>query len=111
MTNVIMERYITATRDMDDIEAAITRELGGENGRCAFLRSQSYLKLRMAALYRDARDRTPCVVYHEGLKVSLDWTDAGKQVTLRSLDCQEYHEEPDPYTVSRDRKTQLLAAL
>lgn len=108
MSNVIMERYITATRDMDDIEAAITRELGGENGRCAFLRSQSYLRLRMAALYRDDRDRTPCTVYHEGLKVSLGWTAGRKQVTLQHFCCQEYHqEEPD----AAHRKSQLLSAL
>ena len=107
MTNVIMERYITATRDMDDIEAAITRELGGENGRCAFLRSQSYLRLRMTALYRDDRVRTPCTVYHEGLKVSLVWTENGKQVTLQHVHCPEYQDELD----FPPRKSQLLSAL
>lgn len=110
MTNVIMERYITATRDMDEIEAAITLELGGENGRCSFLRSQSYLRLRMAALYRDDRDRTPCTVYHEGLKVSLGWTENGKRVTLQHFSCPEYQDELDS-NASRERKTQLLAAL
>lgn len=108
MSNVIMERYITATRDMDDIEAAITRELGGENGRCAFLRSQNYLRLRMAALYRDERDRTPCTVYHEGLKVSLGWTANGKQVTLQHFNCPEYQDELD---AAQQRKSQLLSAL
>ena len=110
MSNVIMVRYITATRDMDDIEAAITRELGGEKGRCAFLRSQSYLRLRMAALYRDEMNRTPCTVYHEGLKVSLDWTANGKQVTLQHFNYPEYQDELDALA-SRERKTQLLSAL
>jgi hypothetical protein len=90
-TAVIMERYITSTRDMDDIEAAITSELKGENHRCAFLRSQSYLLLRMAALYKS--DHTPYTIYHDGVSVSLDWTSSGKRVTLRSVDLRAYADE------------------
>ena len=76
---------------MDDIEAAITSELKGENHRCAFLRSQTYMLLRMAALYKV--DRTPHTIYHDGVSVSLDWTDSGKRVTLRSVDLRAYAEE------------------
>ena len=86
-----MERYITSTRDMDDIEAAITTELKGENHRCAFLRSQTYMLLRMAALYKV--DRTPHTIYHDGVSVSLDWTSSGKRVTLRSVDLRAYADE------------------
>jgi hypothetical protein len=90
-TTVIMERYITSTRDMDDIEAAITTELKGENHRCAFLRSQSYLMLRLAALYKN--DHIPCTIYHDGVSVSLDWTTSGKRVILRSVDLRAYSDE------------------
>lgn len=76
---------------MDDIEAAITSELKGENHRCAFLRSQSYLLLRMAALYKS--DHTPYTIYHDGVSVSLDWTPSGKRVTLRSVDLRAYADE------------------
>ena len=93
MTNVIIQRYITTTRDMDAIEAAITTELGGENHRCSFLRSQSYLMLRLAALYKEKQP--PCAAYFAGLKVALDWTNAGKRVTLQRIDCQEYYDEQD----------------
>ena len=91
MNNTIMQRYITSTRDMDDIEAAIIAELGGENNRCAFLRSQSYLRLRIAALYKT--EQTSYTAYFAGLKVVLGWTDGGKRVTLQRMDCLEYHDE------------------
>ena len=91
MNNTIIQRYITSTRDMDDIEGAITAELGGENHRCSFLRSQSYLRLRIAALYKP--DQAPCAAYFAGLKVALDWTDGGKRVTLQRMDCLEYQDD------------------
>jgi hypothetical protein len=115
-----MERYITSTRDMDDIEAAITSELKGENHRCAFLRSQTYMLLRMAALYKV--DRTPHTIYHDGVSVSLDWTDSGKRVTIRSVDLRAYAEEEQEHPRSPSsclddsptwerRKAQRLSAL
>ena len=91
---VLAERYITSTRDMDDIEAAITAELQGENHRCAFLRSQAYLLLRMAALYK--AQRTPYTVYHENICVCLDWTPTGKRVTVRSVDRRAYNDGTQP---------------
>ncbi len=76
-----MKQYITFTRDMDDIEAAITAELKGKNNSCAFLHSQGYLLLSMAAQYKS--EQTPYTVYHEGVSVLLDWTSSGNRVTLR----------------------------
>ena len=110
---MIMERYITSTRDMDAIEAAITAQLKGENHRCAFLRSQSYLMLRIAALYK--AEPTPYTVYHEGVSVSLDWNSSGKRVILRSLDQMVYNTEEDDFTPSNpeweSRKNPRLSAL
>jgi hypothetical protein len=94
MNTTIMQRYITSTRDMDDIESAITAELGGENHRCAFLRSQSYLRLRIAALYK--AEQAPYTAYFSTLKVALDWTNDGKRVTLQRVDCLEFQDEEDP---------------
>jgi hypothetical protein len=112
MTDVIIERYIASTRDMDDIEAAITAVLGGENHRCSVLRSQSYLRLRVAALYRD--DQAPCVAYLAGLKLSLACSAAGRLVTLRRID-PLYHSNagddgspPGAFQSLRRQKTSAL---
>ena len=93
MTSVIMERYITTNKDMDDIERAIAAELGGENGRCAFLRSQSYQLLRMAAVYRT--NPAKYTAYHGSLAVTLEGTQMGSRVTVRSIDLMEYQDGPD----------------
>ena len=93
MTSVIMERYITSNRDMDDIERAITAELGGENGRCSFLRSQSYQLLRMAAIYKT--NPAKYTAYHGSLAVSLEGTVLGSRVTLKIIDFHEYQDGPD----------------
>jgi hypothetical protein len=93
MTSVIMERYITTNKDMDDIERAIAAELGGENGRCAFLRSQSYQLLRMAAVYRT--NPAKYTAYHGSLAVTLESTGLGSRVTVRNIDLFEYQDGPD----------------
>jgi hypothetical protein len=103
MTDIIIERYITSTRDMDDIEAAITFELGGENNRCSVLRSQSYLRFRMSALYKE--EQAPCVAYLTNLKLALHWTDRGKRVTLRRLDSLEYNDTRDDGQESQEPQT------
>jgi hypothetical protein len=95
---IILEKYIASTRDMDAVEAAITKELRGENHRCAFLRSQRYRMLRLAALYKS--DRVPYAIYHEGVCVSLDWTPMGKRVTLRSVDRRAYTAEEESFATS-----------
>ncbi len=107
MANVIMQRYITSSKDMDDMEAAIILELKGENHRCAFLRSQSYSRLRISALYKDTK--MPCTAYIAGLKISLDWTVSGKRVTLQRMDCLEFHEAQDEHECDEPQRQQALS--
>lgn len=61
--------------DMAQLEEVVVGLLGGEHHRCAFLRSEDFVKLRTQALYRRARDDAGCVqrsVYAEGIKITLD---------------------------------------
>jgi len=51
-SHTVTERHIRNKQDMQEIEETITRQLGGEGHRCAFLRSRAYIKLRVAALYQ-----------------------------------------------------------
>ncbi len=97
-THVILERYITSPRDMQDVEEVITRHLGGENHRCSFLRSRDYIRLRLKALYSSSatQKKTPTtatVAYHNNLSVSLLSDERGRLVTLRCLDPPVYPSE------------------
>jgi hypothetical protein len=67
-------KRVTTPEDMAVVEATIASSLGGEGGKCAFLRSQSFLALRLAALYFPTRcNHAPCVTVHSptGLVVTL----------------------------------------
>lgn len=62
---------VTAS-DMAQVELKIAQHLCGEGGRCAWLRSQAYLRLRLTALYYPGFCKTnPIVLYHQGLRVTL----------------------------------------
>lgn len=78
---VICERLVKSDRDMQDIEKCIVRELGGENNRCAFLRTLAYVKLRIAALYLLVQ--TPQTATYSDLQVVLTPTDEGSVVAVR----------------------------
>jgi len=58
--------------DMIRVEQALTVHLCCEPGRCTWLRSKPYLRLRMAALYFPGvcKDE-PITLFHQGLRVSL----------------------------------------
>lgn len=100
-THLIFERYIASRRDMQEVEEAITHHLGGENHRCAFLRSREYIRLRLAALYSSAafragrteRPPTATVAYHNNLSVSLLSDERGALVSVRSVDPPVYPSE------------------
>ena len=58
--------------DLNRVEAALTLHLCCEPGRCAWLRSQPFLRLRMTALYFPRISEThPIVLFHQGLRVVL----------------------------------------
>lgn len=108
MTQVIMERYINSYSDMDAVEAEIAAQLGGEDGRCNFLRSWNYRLLRAAVFYKP--DQKFSSVHHGGLTISYDLTDKGKLVTIKSSNPLVYPEE-DEAVAWRTRKAQRLSAL
>ena len=58
--------------EMGRVEAAIATHLSCEPGRCAWLRSQPFLRLRMTALYFPRISEThPVTLFHQGLRVVL----------------------------------------
>lgn len=69
MAQVVAEMRIQNKGDMDCIEQAIVRQLGGEGSRCVFLRSCAYIRLRMAALYKNYSG--PHSVFHGGICVRM----------------------------------------
>jgi hypothetical protein len=62
----------TTVDEMNRVEAAVTLHLCCEPGRCAWLRSQPFLRLRMTALYFPRLCETqPITLFHQGLRVTL----------------------------------------
>ena len=55
-------------RELAEAEAVIAKCLRGEGGRCVFLRSEAYTRLRLAALYGSGG---PQQAEHERLRVTL----------------------------------------
>ncbi len=66
---ILIERHIKSRLDLLEIESAIIKELGGENNRCAFLRSNAYIQLRVAALYHVNPE--PMSIFYDPISVSL----------------------------------------
>ena len=77
----VYQRLIETDQDMIDVEKCIIGELGGENHRCAFFRTLSYIKLRIAALYLPRK--APCIASYSDLNVVLTPTEQGPIVTVR----------------------------
>jgi len=60
------------SEDLALVEAEIARHLGGEGGRCGWLRSREYMRLRLSALYYPHLCVSePLHVYCQALRVSL----------------------------------------
>ena len=85
-SHVICERYIRKRSDMLEVESVITRQLGGEGFRCAFLRSCPYIRLRVAALYPAVFEGPSHAAFHDKLSVSLVLVGGVPLVTVRWLD-------------------------
>jgi hypothetical protein len=68
----VCSAFIETKEDMNEMEKKLVGLLGGEQGKCAFMRSKEYVALRLRALYsKDAIDK-PMIVYGEGIKLSLN---------------------------------------
>jgi hypothetical protein len=68
---------VRSNEDMVRLESIVRGLLGGEQSKkCAFMRSQEYIALRLLALYKREIISKPMVVYSEGVKVCLnpDWS-------------------------------------
>lgn len=66
--------------DMDVLESTVGRLLGGEQNKCALVRSQEFIKLRLSALY--GRGDKVMSVYGGDLQISLD---SDRMVTVYHL--------------------------
>ena len=70
-THIVSLQALTS-EDMALVESEIARHLGGEGGRCGWLRSRDYMRLRLSALYFPYLCTTePLSVHCQGLRVSL----------------------------------------
>ena len=101
---------IQSKDDMAKLEDALVRLMGGERSKCALIRSQEFINIRLRALY----DRGPAeriVVYAERVKVCLE-SDKTADIYLAELgidsvpvllgkrDCPE--DEPQPADCEQD---------
>ena len=71
MNPPFFQTRVEGQEDMTRVEDLVAASLGGENGKCSFLRSHAFQALRMAALYFP--ERAPLRADHgpTGLSVSL----------------------------------------
>lgn len=90
----ILEMHVRNKRDMQAVEEAITRQLGGEGHRCAFLRSRAYIRLRVATLYQTNLSKTAHTAFHGRLSVTMVPVEGGSPlVSVLWLDRIEGEEE------------------
>ena len=101
MGYTVCKRLIKTGGDMSEVEDSITRQLGGENHRCAFFRSVPYIRLRIAALYtpNDGPNPTPLTAYCGDLSVTMTPTADGPLVRVHCsyepvYDFEEKENEP-----------------
>jgi hypothetical protein len=74
-------------RDFEPVEAHIAAALACEPGRCAFLRSEGFLRFRMHAVYRAASgDLSVCSPDGLVLQFASAGGGAGGVVTVRKFD-------------------------
>lgn len=80
---------IQGPEDFARLEETIGELLGGEHHKCAFVRSEAFVRLRLRALYRRAWGETDWLVsaFWEGLKVTL--TPAGTAIVYVTEPCVE----------------------
>ena len=98
--SLVHSAVIGGAADLLEAERVIAACLRGESGRCSFLRSEAYVRLRLAALYSPSP--APVVAYHERLRVSLApdgrlsvyWADQSEPPDARVLGSRCF--EPPP---------------
>lgn len=74
MLQKLFSILVETKEDMARVEEVVGGLLGGEYNKCAFTRSNEFIKLRLYALYPRKSDGVrPCniSVYGEGLKITL----------------------------------------
>ena len=71
MLRMVFSIEVTSANDMARLEQVVSELLGGEHNKCAFIRSEAFLRLRICALYRRGANDSPISAFWEGLKVSL----------------------------------------
>lgn len=95
MLRMIMSSDVASSEDMARVEEAIAEMLGGEHHKCAFVRSEAFVRLRLSALYRRGEPRDgPLTAFWDGLKVML--TPSGKVCVYACEACVE--EVPEAFT-------------
>jgi hypothetical protein len=64
---------VTTKAGMAQLEETVAALLKGERGKCAFVRSEAFVKLRIRALYRREQDplARPLSAETDGVKVTL----------------------------------------
>ena len=111
--NVILRRQIDCQEDMRSVEMEIMRQLGGEKRQCSFLRSQSYITLRLAAVYptlAGLETRAPLTAYSTRFSLTVTFEEGKGVVTMRKFDDLEYHEgaEEDENPPEREAKRRAV---
>ena len=105
MSNKIFSVEIKTKKDMTVLEDMITSLLGGEQGKCALIRSQDFLALRLRALYGRESGR-PLVVYGEGLKIMLDMDNVGSISLLNPAPIDPVDEVYEAYMLGKRLRTE-----
>ena len=100
MPTKIFSIQIKTKADMAALEDTITTLLGGEQSKCALIRSHDFLALRLRALYRRSKDAPALVVYGEGLKITLDSDNVG---AVSLLDPETIEPAEDPAVLGKRR--------
>ena len=70
MRQKVFMLQIQSKEDMSLLESTIGGLLRGEHNKCALIRCNEFIQLRLCALY--GKGKAPIHVYGEGLQISLD---------------------------------------
>ena len=98
---------VTSKAGMSELEETVASLLRGERGKCAFVRSEAFVKLRIRALYR--RDlSSPISAETDGVKVTL--TPAGTALVYIACADAPVEEEDAALGKRKDRPTDELYA-
>jgi hypothetical protein len=99
MRQKVFMLQIQSKEDMSLLESTIGGLLRGEHNKCALIRCNEFIQLRLCALY--GKGKAPIHVYGEGLQISLDKSNVVSVYLLTSyVEADEgllgKRSEPDP---------------